>query len=149
MSPTERIWAISFLLTVTMTVVPAIRAAPDSSGPVGTWYLNANNARLTLTIASGPQTGAFSGTLADETEGGGQIDNVTWNPASRLLEFRQTGAGFWRWHRGTVVEGIFVGRFSNDKTSPSRQARAVDLLQISRHRLELNLPRSRAGPPSV
>jgi hypothetical protein len=116
----ERIWAISFLLTATMTVVPAIHAAPDTSGPVGTWYLNANNARLTLTIASAPQTGAYSGTLADKTEGAQQIDNIAWDPATRLLEFRQIGTGFWRWYRGTIVEGIFVGRFSSDKTSPAR-----------------------------
>src|SRR5215470_1629832 len=118
----ERICGASFLLALTVTIVPAIRAAADSSGPVGTWYLNANNSRLSVTIQNGAQAGTYSGTVAGETADGQKVDNITWNPATRLLEFRQGGAGLWRWNRGTIVEGILVGRFSNDMRSPAKPA---------------------------
>ena len=95
----------------------ALPAAADSSSPLGTWYLSANNFRLTVSIGNGAQAGTFQGTLTNENGGIEQLDNITWDATARRLEFRRNGNGFWQWYRGTVVEGVLVGRFSHDAQS--------------------------------
>ena len=88
--------------------------AEDTSNPIGTWYLNANNIRLTLTI-TGAAGGPYGGSLVNESGVAEQVDSVDWNAAGHRLEFRRIGSGWWQWYRGTVVESVFVGRFSDAK----------------------------------
>src|SRR5215469_14636912 len=122
MAGSERICGWSFTLVLTIIIAPGISASADTSGPVRTWYLNANNSRLTVIIKNGARAGTFSGTAIGETGEKQRLDKITWDPATRRLEFRQNGAGFWRWYRGTIVEGILVGRFSDDTRSPDKPA---------------------------
>jgi hypothetical protein len=49
-----------------------------------------------------------------------RLDNISWDAAARRIEFRRNGMGFWQWHRGSVVEGILVGRFSHNGVSAAR-----------------------------
>lgn len=94
----------------------------DTSGPLGTWYLNANNSRLTATIRAGARPDTYAGTLTNEAGGSEALDQISWDAASRQLEFRRNGGGFWQWYRGGVVEGVFAGRFSSSAASPDRPA---------------------------
>jgi len=99
-------------------------AAPiDATFPAGTWYLNANNTRVTLTIG-GPPAGPLKGSTIDEKGSTGLVDAITWDSAVGRLEFRISGSGLWQWYRGTIVDGILVGRFSStadsrDKPEPA------------------------------
>jgi dienelactone hydrolase len=97
--------------------------APD---PVGIWYLNVNyrgghnNFFLTATITGDPVSGSYQGELINEHEKVEILDNISWNAGTGLLEFRRNGHGFWDWYRGTVVEGVFAGRFSHSTQSPEK-----------------------------
>jgi acetyl esterase/lipase len=96
----------------------------DTSGPIGQWYLNANGSRLTVTISS-PLPSLYIGALINDQGGTEVLDNISWNSSSRLLQFRRIGAGFWEWYYGSVVEGIFVGRFSPSSSSPDEPENLV------------------------
>lgn len=96
---------------------------PDASGPTGTWYLIANKFPLTATIREAAR-GVYEGTLVDEGWGATErLDNIRWDPTSRRLEFRRPPR---QWYRGTVVEGVFVGRFSHNSRSSDRPAQLTD-----------------------
>jgi hypothetical protein len=99
--------------------------------PQGTWYLNADyrggtnkkNSLLTVTLTGsnfliGQVTSSINGQETLEL-----LDNVSWDANTGLLEFRRSGpdfSPFWEWYRGTIVEGVFVGRFSHSQQSDSR-----------------------------
>jgi hypothetical protein len=85
-------------------------------GPVGTWYLRSNRSPVTLTIEDSG-SGKYKGSLIDENGAYEKIDHISWDSAARRLEFRRIGKGWWQWYRGTVVEGVFAGRFSHEKAS--------------------------------
>ena len=91
--------------------------ARAADGPVGTWYLNANNARLTLTLTEGAEPGTFSGTIAPEGGVASPIDGMAWEPDSRVLTFRRDGDGSWQWYRASLADGVLIGRFSQSKDS--------------------------------
>ena len=99
----------------------------DPSGPDGTWYLSigpsADALRKNNELDKGDVepdyrcTAVIDGAAGSLVSGAGHtdlIDNVTWNPDSRLLEFRRVGATFWQWHRGKIAYGVYVGRFAQD-----------------------------------
>lgn len=90
--------------------------------PAGTWYLNAQGVRLTVTLKPGAEDGRIEGTLVDERALGTteELDGVTWDAASSVLQFRRKGSAGSQWYRGGVVEGIFVGRFTPDQAAPDR-----------------------------
>jgi len=96
----------------------SLRTRADSSGPLGTWYLNADGVRLTATIRR--DAGGYQGTLRNESGVEEQLDQIRWNAPARTLEFRRRGQGFWQWYRGTVVEGVLVGRSTAARASPDR-----------------------------
>src|SRR5262249_23969486 len=108
------VFCISLLVTWAFMSRPA--ANTDTSLPAGTWYLNANNTRLTLQI-SGPPAGPLTASAIDESGGTARVDAITWEPAVGRLEFRRSGNGSWQWYSGTIVEGILVGRFSSSTDS--------------------------------
>src|SRR5262249_3326466 len=91
--------------------------------PAGTWYLNANNTRLTLTI-SGPPAGPLRGSAIDENGITVPVEAIAWDPVVGRLEFRRDASGLWQWYSAKIVEGILVGRFSSgsdlrDKPPPA------------------------------
>jgi dienelactone hydrolase len=92
---------------------PSVMAPPvtlDPPSPTGTWHLRANKYRLALEVGPGP---AYTGTIAGEGAAPVAIQDVSWNPKARILEFRRTGPGFHQWFRARVEDGILVGRFSH------------------------------------
>jgi dienelactone hydrolase len=91
----------------------------QSSGATGTWYLNANNLRLTLTVSEGPQ-GPLTGTVVNENGSADSVDEITWDQRTGRLEFRHNSGGLWQWYRGDVVEGILVGRHSSNAESKDK-----------------------------
>jgi len=99
----------------------------DSSGPVGRWYMaagwgnvRANPAtRLTVDISE-TKHGEYTGTLSAEGAEQQQIDSISWEPSTRLLQFRRVGVKWWQWFRGTVVEGVLAGRYTDSGASPAR-----------------------------
>jgi len=111
----------------TRTAGAANTAAPEVPA-IGTWYLNANylgdtnNFFLTATITGGSAPGVYQGTLINEHGTVEILDNITWDDSGGQLEFRRNGQGFWQWYRGTVVEGVLIGRFSHDTNSPQKPA---------------------------
>src|SRR5579859_1419277 len=108
----------------------------DTSSAVGTWYLNENyrgsqDFQVRVSIRSDPSIGEYSGTLFNALSNEEELlDSIRWDDATRLLEFRRHGSGFWRWYRGTVVEGILVGRYAQSSTSSEKPA---DLTAYSSH----------------
>lgn len=102
------------LLAFTL-VIPEGRA--DTSTPLGTWYLNANGARMSVMISRGPRAGTFPGSLIREDGGRKKLDAISWEASSGRLEFRFRAAGLRQWFRGTIVEGIFTGRFAESAES--------------------------------
>jgi len=83
----------------------------DASTPAGTWFLAANAFRLEMSIhAAGP---GFVGTIKNEGGAAEPLDNITWDPASRWLEFRRNGPGFFQWYRICLTYGVMAGRFSH------------------------------------
>ena len=93
----------------------------DTSGATGQWYLNAEGADISLNISS-PSPGIYTGTIINENGGTEAADNISWNSSSRTLQFRRVGAGFWEWFSGGVIEGVLVGRFTPQSTSPTEPA---------------------------
>jgi dienelactone hydrolase len=149
-----------------LRLIPSV----DTSGPLGTWYLNDNSFRITAMIRSGPQPNTYLGSLINENGGTETLDQISWNAATRLLEFRRNGPGFWQWYHGSIVEGVYVGRFSQSTSSASRPAltgsnyafhvtgwdsdyldqdiapRAYDVIMNTNYRTELRIDRSPTNP---
>jgi acetyl esterase/lipase len=111
-----RILPVVLALALALAVPPPV-GAQDSSGPVGTWYLRSNQSPVTATISAGKTPGSYHGTLIDENGVTQKLDQIHWDAKNRRLEFRRTGNGWWQWYRGTIVEGIFVGRFAQAKNA--------------------------------
>src|SRR5262249_42988407 len=115
------------LLRISVIVVflwlPGPSVTTDTSLPAGTWYLNANNTRLTLTITGAP-AGPLTSRVIDENGSTVLVDAISWDSAVGRLEFRSSRSGLWQWYSGTIVDGILVGRFSSgadsrDKPGPA------------------------------
>ena len=103
---------------------------PIPSEPQGTWYLNAdyrggtnkNNSLLTITIFGDPFLGQLITINGQETL---QTLDISWDANTGILEFLRHGHDindantglFWEWYCGTVVEGVFVGRYSHSQHS--------------------------------
>jgi hypothetical protein len=80
--------------------------------------MNAGGSRYIITLSSGS-----TGTLYSEATGTTYIvDNVTFGVVGiRILKFRCVlGTSGWKWFRGKVVEGIFVGRMADVAEPPGR-----------------------------
>jgi dienelactone hydrolase len=113
---------VPILTAVLFSFVTSARAG--TSSPIGQWYLNANGFALSVNISS-PLPGVYSGTIINESGGTETVDNITWDASTRLLKLRRVGTGFWQWYAGTIVEGIWVGRFAHSDTSPLEPADPV------------------------
>jgi hypothetical protein len=96
----------------------------DTSGPVGTWYLNGNRYRISVTIVASAV--GYVGRLVNESGGLENIDQITWDLFHRRVEFRRNGVGFWQCYRARIVEGILVGRFSHDTASSAKPAQLAE-----------------------
>jgi len=83
----------------------------DTSTPVGTWFLLANASRLELSLHA--MGGGFAGTVKNEGGAPEPVDDVTWDAATRWLEFRRNGPGFFQWYRICLTYGVMAGRFSH------------------------------------
>ena len=108
-----------------------------ASTPFGTWFFNAdyrggfNPHRFWLTVTiTGEQT--FDQFIDGTIDANGTpelLDSLSWDAGTGKLEFRRVGDGFWQWYSGTVVEGVFVGRFSPIQQTGGRP----DLRQFRSH----------------
>ena len=97
-----------------------VRPNPDTSGPEGTWYLDANDMRVTLQIAAAADGHSFTGLLTPQSGDAATLDGITWDPASRHFEFHAQVGANWYWCRATIVEGVLVGRYTDDGSSPEK-----------------------------
>lgn len=86
---------------------------------VGTWYLCREGDALTMRIAWDAVDG-FRGTLLDEGGTSAELEQVSWDAAGGGWEFLSHGRDSWQWFRGTVVEGVFVGRCASGLTAGVR-----------------------------
>ena len=98
------------------------RPNPDASGPAGTWYIDANDTRATIVIVSSADGRAFAGTLTDASGDTGSLDNVSWDASTRHIEFRARLGATTFWGRGTIAEGVLVGRYSQSDQSAEKPA---------------------------
>ncbi|HZO73664.1 MAG TPA: hypothetical protein VFB60_15795 [Ktedonobacteraceae bacterium] len=91
-----------------------------ASTPFGTWFfhadygggLNPHSFWLTVTITGQQTENQFIDGTIDANGISELLDSLSWDVATGTLEFRRVGNGFSQWYRGTVVEGVFVGRFA-------------------------------------
>src|SRR5581483_10108988 len=89
-----------------------------ASTPFGTWFfhadygggLNPHSFWLTVTITGQQTENQFIDGTIDANGISELLDSLSWDVATGTLEFRRVGNGFSQWYRGTVVEGVFVGR---------------------------------------
>jgi acetyl esterase/lipase len=114
------------LFWTTLIGLVAAAAPVDAASPLGTWHLNANGHRLTVVISRGTKETTFTGTLAAEGGAAQALDHVAWDQAARRLEFRRSSKDLCQWYRGTLVEGVFVGRFSHSDRAAARPAQVQD-----------------------
>lgn len=96
-------------------------AQTDTSTPAGRWYINTGNERLIWRFEN--QNGVYQAVRLDE-QGAliERFDNLSWNAATRTLEFRRNGAGFWQWYRGKIVEGVLVARYAHSGLNAAKPA---------------------------
>jgi dienelactone hydrolase len=100
-------------------IVSTSFAQSDTSTPAGRWYINTGSERLTWRFEN--QNGVYQGVrLNDQGAVSERFDNISWNPATRTLEFRRNGAGFWQWYRGKIVEGVLVARYVHSGVSATK-----------------------------
>src|SRR5262249_24454555 len=116
--------AFSISLLVIMVLVRGAHVGgragvADSASPVGTWDLNANGVRQTLTIG-GPPTGPFTGSLIDENGSAERLYDISWTASPGLIEFPRSAGGSFQWYRATIAYGIITGRLSIVTQSPAR-----------------------------
>jgi dienelactone hydrolase len=107
--------------TVNRTPIAAL-PLPGPAGPqmifetgadgtqLSTWYVELGHLPYTLAIVLAPGATIYSGTLTDADGNSDPVDNIWWDEASGLLQFRQLGDGYWQWVSGQAIEGVLVGR---------------------------------------
>lgn len=127
MNPHKKKSVLKRLVLCSGLAFARVTAAADASGPLGTWYLNGNNSRVTLTI-NGAVAGPFTAVVINENGGSEPVDSITWAAPSRQLEFRRNGSGFWQWYRGRIVQGVLVGRFSHNQQSATKPVQLTSYL---------------------
>jgi dienelactone hydrolase len=111
-----------FALLAVPDAAPGLIFTPGPDSAAGTWYLNANDSRLTL-LLGGP-SGTFGDWAIDQDGKTGVVDHITWDPAAHLIEFRRNRQGLSEWYRATISEGILAGRFSSSADSADKPALA-------------------------
>jgi dienelactone hydrolase len=86
----------------------------DTSGLIGTWFVNRGAARFTLTIHL--QAGHLVGTLSPDgtADASRPIEHVTWDADQGQLRFRVEEDGKSSFYAVDVVEGTMAGRFAVD-----------------------------------
>jgi len=119
---------------------------PNISDPVGTWHLTLktriSNAspgvtkRITVTISQAASAGAFFGTC--DSDRSLLIDNIEWDSTNHILTFRKHPVGRGKqkvgeWFRGDIVEGVFVGRFTDENQPISPDSPPADLTKFVNH----------------
>jgi dienelactone hydrolase len=119
----QRPWAVCRWVWFTLLIILAPHAtlaqSSDASSPAGRWYVITSGQRLTFRFEQ--QGGGYLGArLDDQGNAVEQFDNVSWNAATRTLEFRRAAGGAWLWYRGKIVEGILTARFSSSTTSAAK-----------------------------
>lgn len=118
----------------------------ESDDPIGTWYLTlktrisndsaGTSKRLVVTISAGDGAGTFTGGC--DSDSNILIDNVSWDQSNRLLTFRKhPSAGnkknIGEWFRGTIVEGVFTGRFTEENKQVPIDLPPADLTKFVNH----------------
>jgi hypothetical protein len=83
----------------------------ERSSPAGIWYLLANASRLELSIQF--HNNRYSGNIKNEGGAPEPLDQISWDPASRWLEFCRLDPGFFQWYRICMTYGIMAGRLSH------------------------------------
>jgi dienelactone hydrolase len=99
----------------------------DTSTADGTWYLSVGPSTADLRKNNELDTGASepdhrctlyigdgAGLLVTGRGAVHAVDNVSFDTVSREFQFRRVGPSFWEWHCGTIVHGVYVGRFAHD-----------------------------------
>lgn len=84
----------------------------DTSTPAGRWYMNSLSTRMIFRfeLVNGAWRGA---SIDDQGKTLERLENIVWDKKTRALEFTRIGSGYWQWYRGTIVEGVFVGRYAH------------------------------------
>lgn len=110
----------------------------DTSGPEGiwnlkNWYFHEEDHFVLVPLTAciikkkkaRPKQSAesYSGYVINEQRVKDILDHIDWDENIGYLSFRRhvsrgKNRSFWEWYRGRVVEGIFVGRFSQNTLSP-------------------------------
>jgi len=102
-----------------------VRPNPDTSGPVGTWYLDINGARFTMVITNQHPSVM---TLTDQAGAVAQIGPVVWKsgPDERHFEFLAHWSDGWQWCAGSIVEGVLAGRCAPKASTQDKPAHLED-----------------------
>jgi len=109
--------AVLFSLLFSCVAFAQFGPPRDPSDPLGTWYFDANDTRVTVQISPGATAGSYTGTIDQESGPNGTLADIKWDSSTRQLEFRADFDSGSYWCRGTIVEGVFVGRYAESGSS--------------------------------
>lgn len=141
------------------------RVLADGSSPVGTWHINRNGERISISISYNKTTQAYTGyLLANKKQ---TLQKITWSPSNRAMSFIAPHNSGYNYYSGRVVEGILQGRSTDDSTVPASpadyaipitgwnsayfdrlgSARVYNILIAGTYKARVALDRSAAGAP--
>ena len=76
------------------------------------WYVELAGEPMTLTLMADANGAHITGSVTTDSGATDVVDQVTWEPASGVLDFRRVGTRGWDWVHARAVEGVLTGRAS-------------------------------------
>ncbi|MCU1277028.1 MAG: hypothetical protein JWM53_574 [bacterium] len=89
---------------------------PDQQTMLSRWYVELAGEPLTLTLMADAAGAHVQGTVTADDGAIDPVDQVTWEPATGVLDFRRGGVRSWQWVHARAVEGVLTGRASYSET---------------------------------
>jgi dienelactone hydrolase len=84
------------------------------------WYLDVGGEPLTVALSAGLDGAHASGTVTGDDGSVAVADQVTWDAATGVLDFRRAvDASSWQWMHARAVEGVVTGRASYASSEPA------------------------------
>jgi dienelactone hydrolase len=99
---------------------------------ISRWYVELAGEPLTLSLMADAAGMKVQGTITTDDGATDMIDQVTWEPATGVLDFRRVSTRGWQWVHARAVEGVLTGRASysesDDAPPPDVAAYATHII---------------------
>ena len=88
---------------------------PGNQTMVSGWYAELAGEPVTLSLSADASGSHLQGTITADSGAVDLVDQVTWDAATGVLDFRRVGARSWQWVHARAVEGVLTGRVSDSE----------------------------------